>query len=59
MNIVGEPIVRDAGQLTEEDRSKDEFFVKLHTREYKLSAANDALHDLHHGRVNGRAVLIP
>jgi NAD+-dependent secondary alcohol dehydrogenase Adh1 len=24
-----------------------------------LSAANDALHDLHHGRINGRAVLIP
>jgi hypothetical protein len=29
MNIVGEPIVRDAGLLSEEDRSKDEFFVKL------------------------------
>jgi hypothetical protein len=29
MNAVGEPVVREAGQLTEEDRSKDEFFVKL------------------------------
>ena len=29
MNAVGEPVVRDAGLLTEEDRSKDEFFVKL------------------------------
>jgi len=29
MNAGGEPTVRDAGQLSEEDRSKDEFFVKL------------------------------
>jgi hypothetical protein len=29
MNAVSEPIVRDAGQLSAEDRSKDEFFVKL------------------------------
>ena len=29
MNAVGEPVVRDAGELTEEDRSKNEFFVKL------------------------------
>jgi len=29
MNAVGEPVVRDAGLLREEDRSKDEFFVKL------------------------------
>ena len=29
MNAVSEPIVRDAGQLLAEDRSKDEFFVKL------------------------------
>ena len=29
MNAVGEPVVRDAGLLGEEDRSKDEFFVKL------------------------------
>jgi hypothetical protein len=29
MNAVGEPVVRDAGPLSEEDRSKDEFFVKL------------------------------
>jgi NAD+-dependent secondary alcohol dehydrogenase Adh1 len=33
--------------------------VTLHTREYKLSQANDALRDLHHGRINGRAVLVP
>jgi hypothetical protein len=29
MNAASESIVRDAGQLSEEDRSKDEFFVKL------------------------------
>ena len=29
MNSVSEAIVRDAGELTEEDRSKDDFFVKL------------------------------
>jgi hypothetical protein len=29
MNAASESIVRDAGQLSDEDRSKDEFFVKL------------------------------
>jgi len=29
------------------------------TREYKLKDANQALLDLHHGKVKGRAVLIP
>ena len=29
MNAAGEPIVRDAGRLSDEDRSKDEFFVRL------------------------------
>ena len=29
MNAVAESIVRDAGQLSAEDRSKDEYFVKL------------------------------
>jgi hypothetical protein len=29
MNAASESIVRGAGQLSEEDRSKDEFFVKL------------------------------
>lgn len=33
--------------------------VSLKTREYKLAEANDALHDLHHARIDGRAVLIP
>lgn len=33
--------------------------VKLATREYRLSEANAALHDLAVGKVKGRAVLIP
>ena len=33
--------------------------VKLATREYRLAEANQALHDLHAGKVKGRAVLIP
>ncbi len=33
--------------------------VKLATREYRLSEANIALHDLAAGKVRGRAVLIP
>jgi hypothetical protein len=39
MNAAGEPIVRDAGQLSEEDRSKDEFFVRLaHVAEAMIAA---------------------
>ena len=33
--------------------------VKLATREYRLVQANEALQDLHHGKVRGRAVLVP
>jgi hypothetical protein len=29
MSVASESVVRDTGQLSEEDRSKDEFFVKL------------------------------
>jgi hypothetical protein len=29
MNVASESMVREAGQLSEEDRSKDEFFVRL------------------------------
>jgi NAD+-dependent secondary alcohol dehydrogenase Adh1 len=56
--IVGN-LVGTYAELVELMALADRGLVKLHTREYKLSAANDALHDLHHGRVNGRAVLIP
>jgi len=37
----------------------DRGLVKLATREYRLSEANRALHDLKNGKVKGRAVLIP
>ena len=33
--------------------------VTLHTAEYPLDAAVDALNDLNAGRVVGRAVLVP
>jgi hypothetical protein len=39
MNVAHESIVRDGGQLTDEDRSKDEFFVKLaHAAEAMVAA---------------------
>ncbi len=37
----------------------DQGKVELATAEYKLSDANKALLDLHHGKIHGRAVLIP
>ncbi len=37
----------------------DQGRVELSTAEYSLSDANKALHDLHEGRIHGRAVLIP
>jgi NAD+-dependent secondary alcohol dehydrogenase Adh1 len=33
--------------------------VHLTTNHYRLTDANKALHDLHHGKVKGRAVLVP
>jgi NAD+-dependent secondary alcohol dehydrogenase Adh1 len=33
--------------------------VTLHTQQYPLDAALDALDDLEHGRVRGRAILVP
>ena len=33
--------------------------VTLHTRTYPLDAAVDAMHDLHHGRLQGRGILVP
>src|SRR6516164_2396679 len=56
--IVGN-LVGTYAELVELMALADRSLVELHTREYKLSAANDALHDLHNGKVNGRAVLIP
>jgi hypothetical protein len=39
VNAGVDPIVSDTGQLTDEDRSKDEFFVKLaHVAEAMIAA---------------------
>ncbi len=37
----------------------DQGKVVLHSSRYPLEAANDAIDDLRHGRIRGRAVLIP
>jgi NAD+-dependent secondary alcohol dehydrogenase Adh1 len=56
--IVGN-LVGTYAELVELMALADRGLVDLHTKEYKLSQANDALHDLHYGRIHGRAVLIP
>ena len=56
--IVGN-LVGTYAELVELMALADRGRVHLATKEYKLSAANDALRDLHHGNVKGRAVLIP
>src|SRR6266851_143273 len=56
--IVGN-LVGTYAELVELMALADRGLVNLHTKEYKLSQANDALHDLHHGHIHGRAVLIP
>ncbi|MGL4395477.1 MAG: NAD(P)-dependent alcohol dehydrogenase [Hyphomicrobium sp.] len=56
--IVGN-LVGTYAELTELMALADRGRVTLKTKEYKLSAANDALHDLHNGKIHGRAVLIP
>lgn len=37
----------------------DQGKVLLSTAEYRLADANQALLDLHHGKIHGRGVLIP
>jgi len=56
--IVGN-LVGTYPELVELMALADRGLVQLATREYRLSEANQALHDLHHGAVKGRAVLIP
>ncbi len=56
--IVGN-LVGTYAELNELMSLADRGLVQLKTKEYKLSAANDALHDLHNGKIHGRAVLIP
>ncbi|MBE7211905.1 MAG: NAD(P)-dependent alcohol dehydrogenase [Gluconacetobacter diazotrophicus] len=56
--IVGN-LVGTYAELVELMELADRGLVTLKTREYRLEHANQALKDLHHGRVQGRAVLIP
>jgi NAD+-dependent secondary alcohol dehydrogenase Adh1 len=56
--IVGN-LVGTYSELVELMALAERGLVHLSTREYSLQDANRALHDLHHGQVKGRAVLIP
>jgi NAD+-dependent secondary alcohol dehydrogenase Adh1 len=57
-SIVGN-LVGTYPELVELMALADRGLVHLSTREYRLRDANRALHDLHHGQVKGRAVLVP
>jgi NAD+-dependent secondary alcohol dehydrogenase Adh1 len=56
--IVGN-LVGTYPELVELMALADRGLVKLATKEYPLAQANQALHDLHNGKVKGRAVLVP
>jgi NAD+-dependent secondary alcohol dehydrogenase Adh1 len=56
--IVGN-LVGTYAELIELMALADQGKVTLATKEYRLEDANLALHDLHHGKIRGRAVLIP
>jgi NAD+-dependent secondary alcohol dehydrogenase Adh1 len=56
--IVGN-LVGTYPELVELMALADRGLVTLTTKEYRLSEANQALQDLHHGKVKGRAVLVP
>lgn len=57
-NIIGN-LVGTWAELTELMALADRGLVELATKHYSLSQANDALRDLHHGKIKGRAVLVP
>jgi len=56
--IVGN-LVGTYPELVELMALADRGLVELATREYRLEQADQALKDLHHGKIKGRAVLIP
>ena len=56
--IVGN-LVGTYPELVELMALADRGLVNLATREYRLADADQALKDLHHGKIKGRAVLIP
>ncbi|AYG58326.1 NAD(P)-dependent alcohol dehydrogenase [Rhizobium jaguaris] len=57
-NIIGN-LVGTWAELVELMALADRGLVDLTTVEYRLSDANQALRDLHNGKIHGRAVLIP
>ncbi len=57
-SIVGN-LVGTYPELVELMALADRGLVNLATKEYRLADANQALLDLHHGKIKGRAVLIP
>jgi NAD+-dependent secondary alcohol dehydrogenase Adh1 len=57
-NIIGN-LVGTWAELTELMALADRGLVELAIQEYPLVDANRALKDLYHGKVRGRAVLIP
>ena len=57
-NIIGN-LVGTWAELTELMALADRGLVELATKHYRLSEANEALRDLHHGKIKGRAVLVP
>ncbi len=57
-NIIGN-LVGTWAELTELMALADRGLVELAVQEYRLADANSALKDLHHGKIRGRAVLIP
>ncbi len=56
--IIGN-LVGNYSELVELMELADRGKVHLATAQYKLSNANQALHDLNAGKVKGRAVLVP
>lgn len=57
-NIIGN-LVGTWAELVELMALADRGLVELATREYRLEEANQALKDLHNGKIHGRAVLMP
>lgn len=57
-NIIGN-LVGTWAELTELMALADRGLVELATKHYSLNDANQALLDLHHGKIKGRAVLVP
>jgi NAD+-dependent secondary alcohol dehydrogenase Adh1 len=58
INFIGN-LVGTYNDLVELMRLTERGDVTLHTSTYPLDAVNDAMHDLDHGRLQGRGILVP